>query len=230
MSQSDNVRRAFERHAKSYDADRRKLIPGFDDFYGAGLRLIAAETGGCPLRILDLGAGTGLFAALALEVLNVEAITLMDHTSAMLDRAKDRFGNDSRVSYLQGDILGADLGGPWDAVISALAIHHLTDAGKQALYARLPKALVPGGRFINAEQVAGPTHLMDTHYAKLWEEDIRANGIDDAGVQAAADRMQYDLCAPASEQMFWLSDAGFTEVDCLYKNWRFAVLTGRNPA
>lgn len=227
MSQHENVRQAFERHAQDYDADRRRLLPGFDDLYGSGLRLIAQETQGRPLRILDLGAGTGLFAALALEVLPIEQITLLDASEAMLARARTRLGHDPRVTYVLGDFLTGDLGGPWDVVISAFAIHHLTDEGKRVLFARIAKALKPQARFINTEQVAGPTPLMDHHYATLWESDIRANGIDDAGVAAAADRMQYDLPTPTWTQLQWMQDAGLTEVDCLYKNWRFATLTGR---
>lgn len=45
---------------------------------------------------------------------------------------------------------------PWDAIVSALAIHHLDDAAKRELFARVHAALAPGGMFVNAEQVAGP--------------------------------------------------------------------------
>jgi cyclopropane fatty-acyl-phospholipid synthase-like methyltransferase len=43
----------------------------------------------------------------------------------------------------------------FDAIVSALAIHHLEDAEKRSLFARIHERLRPGGVFVNAEQVVG---------------------------------------------------------------------------
>lgn len=217
----------FSKYAQVYDADRRPLVPGYDALYGTGLRLIADEAQGRPLRVLDLGAGTGLFAGMALEGLNVAALHLVDASAAMLDGARRRFAGDARVSYAVDDLVTMDLGGGWDAVISALAIHHLEDAAKRDLYARIRKALAPGGRFVNAEQVAGPTPEQEERYVRFWTDDVRAAGVDDAGLAASLDRQRHDRCVPVGVQLDWLREAGFAEVDCPFQLWRFAVLTGR---
>ena len=217
----------FSKYAQVYDADRRPLVPGYDELYGTGLRLIADETNGRPLRVLDLGAGTGLFAGMALEALNVSALHLVDASAPMLDGARKRFAGDPRVSYAVDDLVTMDLGSGWDVVISALAIHHLEDAAKRDLYARIRVALVPGGRFVNAEQVAGPTPAQEDRYVRFWKADVQARGVDDAGLAASLDRQTHDRCAPTGTQLDWLRAAGFSDVDCPFKLWRFAVLTGR---
>ena len=217
----------FSKYAQVYDADRRPLVPGYDELYGVGLRLIADEAKGRPLRVLDLGAGTGLFSGMAMEALNISALHLVDASAAMLDGARKRFAGDARVSYAVDDLVTMDLGSGWDAVISALAIHHLEDADKRALYARIAKALVPGGRFVNAEQVAAPSAAEDARYVRFWVADVQARGVDDAGLAASLDRQRHDRCAPVGTQLDWLRAAGFAEVDCPFKLWRFAVLTGR---
>lgn len=217
----------FGKYAQVYDADRRPLIPFFDSFYGEGLRLVADEAAGRPLRVLDLGAGTGLFGAMALEALNVVELKLIDGSADMLERAKARFGNDPRISYELGDMAQVDLGAGWDLVISSLAIHHLPHDQKRGLYARIYRALAPKGRFINAEQVLGPTSAQELRYRAFWEQDVRAAGVDDAGLAASLDRQRHDIGATSTDQLIWLRDAGFTEVDCIFKYWRFAVLTGR---
>jgi tRNA (cmo5U34)-methyltransferase len=51
---------AFDGAAGAYDGPRRRLIPGFDDFYGVAASLAASVQ---PARVLDLGAGTGILAA-----------------------------------------------------------------------------------------------------------------------------------------------------------------------
>ena len=57
-----NMEQQFNQIAKEYDANRKKFIPCFDDFYGRTTEFIAANI--CtPKRILDLGAGTGLLSA-----------------------------------------------------------------------------------------------------------------------------------------------------------------------
>lgn len=217
----------FSKYAQVYDADRRPLVPGYDDLYGTGLRLIADETQGRPLRVLDLGAGTGLFAGMALEALSVSALHLVDASAAMLDGARARFAGDARVTYAVDDLVTMDLGTGWDVVISALAIHHLEDAAKRDLYARIRQALVPGGRFVNAEQVAGPTPVQEERYIRFWTADVQARGVDEAGLAASLDRQRHDRCAPVEAQLDWLRATGFSEVDCPFKLWRFAVLTGR---
>lgn len=54
-----NVESQFNLIAKEYDANRRKFIPCFDDYYINTTRFIAANIAE-PKRGLDLGAGTGL--------------------------------------------------------------------------------------------------------------------------------------------------------------------------
>lgn len=223
----NHASQTFGKYAQVYDADRRPLIPCFDTFYGEGLRLVADEAAGRALRVLDLGAGTGLFGSMALEALTVCELKLIDGSADMLERAKLRFGDDPRLSYEVADMTQADLGEGWDLVLSSLAIHHLSHDDKRGLYARIYRSLAPNGRFINAEQVLGPTPEQERRYRAFWEQDVRAAGVDDAGITAALDRQRHDIGATSSDQLVWLRDAGFTEVDCVFKYWCFAVLTGR---
>ena len=40
--------------------------------------------------------------------------------------------------------------------------------------------------------------------------------------------MLHDRCATVEDQLDWMREAGLRQVDCTFKAWRFAVLTGRN--
>lgn len=217
----------FSRDARGYDDLRRRLVPCFDGFYGTALELVRDWQVAPALEVLDLGAGTGLFSAMVAAHFPVARLCLLDGSAAMLDEARARFPGDTRVEYRVADMTDADLGGPWDVVISALAIHHLADADKRRLYARIRRALKPGGLFVNAEQVAGPGPTADERYAQIWLEQIRHLGVPESEIDKALDRMSHDRCAPVEQQLGWLSEAGFTDVDCSFKAWRFAVLSGR---
>lgn len=215
----------FSRHATRYDAMRRKLIPCFDDFYGTGLALLAELPG--PLRVLDLGAGTGLFSGIVKARFPDAHLHLSDASEGMLDLAHARFAGVEGISFSVEDMAVSLPSGEWDAVISALAIHHLSHDDKRALFARIRSALRPGGWFINAEQVLGPDPETEARNVRLWHDQIRAAGVSEDEVAAAADRMRHDICAPVQDQLEWLREAGFAQVDCPFRHWRFAVLVGR---
>ena len=117
--------------------------------------------------------------------------------------------------------------GPFDAVVSSLAIHHLDDAAKASLYARAHDVLRPGGALINAEQVLGATPALDALLRQWHEDEARALGASDAEWAAAAERMRHDCCATADAQLDMLRAAGFQDVAVHFSDGRFAVLAGR---
>jgi tRNA (cmo5U34)-methyltransferase len=215
----------FDAQAATYDAPRRRLIPPFAGFYGAAVDALALA-GPDVRRVLDLGAGTGLLAGFVHAAYPGARLTLVDGAAAMLDRARERVG-DAAADLIVADLAEPLPAGPWDAVVSALAIHHLDDPGKRALFARVHDALRPGGVFVNAEQVAGPTPRLTEAYAAWHEAGARAAGSDAAEWAAAVERMAHDRCSDVESQLRWLREAGFPDVDCLFKDRRFAVLVGR---
>jgi tRNA (cmo5U34)-methyltransferase len=210
--------------AKAYDAPRRRLIPRFDDFYGTAARL-AAQAGP---RVLDLGAGTGLLSDAVAKARPDAQLTLLDGSADMLSQARQRFA-DRNITVVVAEFTDPLPPGPFDAVVSALAIHHLSDTDKQDLFRRILHVVRPGGVFVNAEQVLGSTAELDARYMALHEQEARALGTDDAEWEAAMVRMAPDRCATADDQMTWLRQAGFDHVDCWFKSGRFAVLAGYRP-
>ena len=239
MSGSSNaVGQLFSIGAQGYDAVRRNLVPCFDGFYGSALDAIgdwAGARASATLDVLDLGAGTGLFSAMVLGRLSQARthprIHLVDVSDAMLAQARQRFAGaaDSNVSFEVRDYTQGSLGGPWDLVVSALSIHHLDDGAKRALFARIFEALRPAGLFVNAEQVLGPTPAAEARYRKLWDEQVLGSGVDRLEYERAVERMRHDRCSTLGDQLEWLRAAGFTEIDCAFKQWRFAVYFGMRP-
>lgn len=222
----------FNEHASTYDAARRRIIPPFDAFYGTAIDAIGlADSPAHPTagtRILDLGAGTGMLSSFALVAYPKAWLTLFDGAAMMLEKARESLGSE-RVAYIEGDLYAELPDGPWDAVISALAIHHLDDPGKRHVFDETLRILRPGGVFINAEHILGPTPALDAEYRRWHEAAARAAGVDDTEWAAAEHRMTADHLTPMADQLNWLSEAGFEDVDCLFKDRGFAVIFARKP-
>ena len=215
----------FDETAKQYDAARRRLMPCFDDFYGMAMKLLDYPRE-AHIRVLELGAGTGILSQMIADAFPNARLTMVDISSEMLALAKKRLGDDPRFRYMQADITLLALPGEFDAIVSALVIHHLKDDEKHLLYEDIYKALAPNGIFINAEQVRGPTAALEKRYDDMWLAEVRALGASDEELSQARKRMAEDRPATLEVQLAWLREAGFRHVDCWYKRDRFAVFSG----
>ena len=129
---SETIRAAFDSAAANYDALRRKLIPDFDSFYGVALDLLAETVADRPFACIDLGVGTGLFSEMILRRFPRATIEGVDFAPKMIETARARlapFG--ARMRFRLADYDRAPLGGPCEAVVSALSIHHLEHDAKR---------------------------------------------------------------------------------------------------
>jgi tRNA (cmo5U34)-methyltransferase len=214
----------FSAHAADYDAQRRRLVPCFDLFYGTAARLLGLG-GGAVRRVLDLGAGTGLLSEAVLARHPDVELVLLDGAGEMLERARKRLPAGSTTTVV-GDLLAPLPRGPFDAVVSALAIHHLEDSDKRALFGRVHDVLVPGGVFVNAEQVLAPTPWLQAREREMWREACRAAAASDVEIADAERRMEHDRCSEVRTQLEWMGAAGLHDCGCLFKHLNFAVLAG----
>lgn len=115
-----------------------------------------AATGAVPVEsILELGTGTGETARRLLAAHPRARLRGIDASSAMLAAARAALaGHDVQLDIARlEDELPA---GPYDLVVSALAVHHLDGPQKADLFRRAAGVLVSGGRFVLADIVVPP--------------------------------------------------------------------------
>jgi tRNA (cmo5U34)-methyltransferase len=223
---SDAVR-IFAEHAPEYHGLRRRLVPGLDAFYGIAADLVGLR-GGPIERVLDLGAGTGLLSAFVVERHPQARAVLLDGAEPMLEQARQLLAP-REVELVVADLRDPLPDGPFDAVVSALAIHHLDDRAKRELNGRVLTVLRPGGVFVNAEQVRGATEWLEQRQREGWLAACRGEGASEDELAAALERMVPDRHTDLESQLCWLRESGFGDVDCFYKRWHFAVFAGWRP-
>jgi tRNA (cmo5U34)-methyltransferase len=214
------VRKPFVAGADTDDRARRKLVPCFDDFYRTALELLPFAPD-ASFEVLDLGAGTGLLSAMIAAAFPKARLTLFDLTPEMLMIARARLKPlGKRVRFVTADFAAAAPSKSYDAVVSALALHHLPDSGKRHLFADIFKYLTSGGVFSAA---------IEQRSRQMWTKRARELKISELDLNAAVERMKHDLPATVGQQLAWMRESGFTEVTCAYRNLIFAVLSGTKP-
>jgi len=222
----EHIRQAFNKFATEYDAQREYIIPEMRQYYGAAVW--AMETGEPKPAILDVGAGTGLLSAFLLEKFPDARLTLMDISENMLDMARNRFASRTETKYVVCDYSCSELGGPYDIVCSALSIHHLLSEDKRRLFGRIVTALKPGGMFVNADQAEGETPYFSRRHLDYWNEFLRSGPMTEAQhAEILKRRDTLDRNEKLSDQLSWLAEAGFSDVDVVYKNRTFIVTVAR---
>jgi tRNA (cmo5U34)-methyltransferase len=156
------------------------------------------------------------------------ALVLLDGAAPMLVQAQ-RLLAPRELTTIVADLRDRLPEGPFDAVVSALAIHHLDDADKRGLAARVLEVLRPGGVFVNAEQVRGPTAWLERSQREGWLQACRREGASEEELAGALARMTADRHTDTETQLRWLHELGYADVDCFYKRWQFAVIAGWRP-
>jgi tRNA (cmo5U34)-methyltransferase len=219
------VKKKFDNNARQYDSQRRKIIPCFDDFYSITVSI--AETNNTKPKILDIGAGTGLLSSFILEKFPNADLTLIDISEKMIEVAKNRFKENPNVTYIIADYTKYRFDEKYDYVISSLSIHHLTDKEKKQLYTSIYSILNNNGVLINADQVLGSTSYIDAIYKRDWKLKVENSGLSKEELISAYERTKLDKMSTLEDQLNWLKEIGFLDVDCVYKYFNFVVLFGR---
>ncbi len=196
-------------------------------------------------RILDLGCGDGILAASILQKYTDASGVLLDISEPMIQVAKNKL-----VKYKEHfDFVLFDFGesrwaervkakGPFSVIISGFSIHHQTDERKQKLYSEIFNLLIPGGLFLNLENVSSSTKWVSSLFDEYFIDSLynmhllNGDGITRQGVSEEwyhREDIEVNKLAPVEKQCEWLREIGFCDVDCYFKVFEIALFGGRKP-
>jgi len=180
------------------------------DLYPEGIRaeiesydllqdVVAKATLGIEARsVLELGVGTGETAGRVRALHPDASWTGVDASEAMLRHARRALPDAQLRRQRLEDPLPE---GPFDLVVSALAVHHLDAGGKRELFRRVGQVLRPEGWFVLGDVVV-PERPEDALIEIDWVTDLPDS---------------------AANQLEWLSDAGF-EAERVWSHRDLAVI------
>ena len=187
----------FEWNPETYLTEMLDELPGYEELQEA----VAAATDGLAFEaVLELGTGTGETALRVLARHPGTRWTGIDASERMLNRARERLPYaDLRLARLEDPLPE----GPFDLVLSALAVHHLDAEGKRGLFERVAR-------------VTDAFVLGDVVVPERPEDAV----IEIDGV--------YDVPSSVPEQLSWLRGAGF-DADATFVRADLAVFRALKP-
>lgn len=178
-------------------------------------------------RVIDVGCGAGNYSLLLRERLPQLAFSLVDLSQPMLTRAAQRLSAAGavQVEMLQADVREADIGAEsCDIILAAAVLHHLrTDAEWEAVFAKLRRALRPGGSLwifdLIDEELPATRELMQRRYGEYLTSLKGAEYRDEVFAYIAHE----DTPRPLVYQLDLLRRVGFSQACVLHKNGPFAA-------
>jgi tRNA (cmo5U34)-methyltransferase len=165
-------------------------------------------------RILDVGSGDGRLLSLAKADRPQTDFVALDFSPPMLEALHRKFDSDARVKIVTHDFSNPlPVLDQFDAVISSFAIHHVGHERKRSLYGEIHDLLAPGGAFLNLEHVSSPTERLHLQFVRVF------------GIPPGKDDPSNKLL-DVEQQLAWLRELGYIDVDCHWKWRELALLAG----
>lgn len=189
----------------------------WDDVIGApgGLHVNMAaqvEETDEPIRILDVGCGTGLEFAHLFERAPNAHITGLDQAPRMLAQVREKYADRlDQITLVESSCLEwPEWSSDFDYVVSALALHHFGPDAKVGIYRDIKASLKDGGTYIEGDQsAAGPEPELDT--LKQYEAWIARLPDGDRG------GWNYDVTLSVETNCRLLREAGFDDCEMTWE-------------
>ena len=223
----DSASGYFGSMAESYDSLIHRAVPRYDEMTARLLDYLPRE----PHRVLELGCGTGNLSLQLATTYPHADLTLVDGSAEMIALVRSRIGRSNakpgaRVAYVEARFEDLDLPArSFDLVVSSISLHHVLD--KAGLYTRIRSLMSDGGRLCFADQIRGEPESNHQRNWERWLDFCRERGhctddeIDSLLQHAAA----HDHYTTLSEHFALLSNARFSELDCVWRNWMWGIVT-----
>ncbi|WP_158057596.1 class I SAM-dependent methyltransferase [Halorussus halophilus] len=218
--------------ASVYDPGIEAIVPRYDELHDAILNSPPHDRSEA-IRVLELGTGTGELTAKLLTRFPESSVLAADHSEQMLveaERKLETFGD--RVELGQGAFPEdyPDQTDEFDLVVSSLAVHHLDEGEKKALFDAIYDCLNPGGWFINGDVVQFDAPHLEALSGDMIENWVRSKGWEEADFMdewEASD--DYDNPSTLTDQLVWLRESEFEAVTSIWQYYNFAVYGGQKP-
>ena len=204
----------FNARATGYDNHMHASLADAKTYYRKLAESVPRTS--APIKILDLGCGTGLEIPAIFEKAPNARLTCIDLSAEMLQILRKKFPKDN-IQIIEGSYLAHELGkGVYEVILSSMTLHHLLPDQKRILYQNLYTALKNDGVYIEGDYIV-PEEKMNClleAYKALPEESKGGSH-------------HIDIPLSLAVQIKLLRQAGFMDIQKVYACGENVILSAK---
>ena len=181
-------------------------------------------------KVLDLGCGNGNATALLIERFPDAEYTLVDVSEEMIKIGRERFSAKPNIHFVQEWLQALSFpASRFDLVVAGLSLHHLEGEEKARLFEKIHRWLEKGGCFICTDLFVEKTdEPLHSEVLQTWRKAAFDKGTTKEEWDWIMDHYdQYDRPSGYDNQIRWLKDAGFEEVEFPWRDSAWATFLVR---
>jgi tRNA (cmo5U34)-methyltransferase len=209
-----------------FDDMLERSIPGYKSMR-AGIIGVAAQMfnkmWGDREIIVDIGTSRGQTIASLLPVVEVGTRFIgLEVSTPMVEAATERFKDDEDVTIRQHDLTTDSLP-VLSHVTSILSLMFTPIEDRPRIVGEIADAIPDGGTFILVEKLMGETPITDQIFTDAYYDFKREHGYsEDDILRKRASLSGVLVPQTARENQAMLLSAGFSKVECFWRQWNFA--------
>ena len=221
------IEQTFDDASTSYDQIFPRVILRYREIHEVMLYFLTS-LGRDFIDIVELGVGTGELTAEVLRRFPEAGVEAIDLSAKMLEVAGQKLlPYKDRVNLIHSDFGTYEFMREYDLAISSMALHHLPDKDKLKLMKSIHRSLKEEGVFLFGDLIQSPSSYLDKKFFRIWKNYLRFNGLSRDEIETRVKgHLNNDLPATLPEILHWMKEAGFRDVDCLWKYFNHAVVVG----
>jgi tRNA (cmo5U34)-methyltransferase len=211
-----------------YDVEIRRFVPGYEAMMDEVVAALREHLPAGPVRVIDLGAGTGALSERILAAFPDVRMMLLDADAEMLAKAESRLdAHRERVDLMNGSF--SEPLPRVHAAVASLSLHHVHERdAKREVYRNIFGALRGGGVLVNADAMIPDPSSLGTPLRRRWAAHLVEHGDTEAQAfdrfaQWATEDRYYGI----DEEIAMMQGAGFSQIDVRWRVGPTAVLVAR---
>jgi len=208
-----------------------RSIPQYDVMRKSVTDLVASVINDNPVKqsfhVLDIGCSDGLMLAALTGKFERDRgyFVGVDVSEPMLEKAKERFKDDSRVTILNHDMTKGVPSGHYDVITSVLTLQFIPINYRQQIIQSIYNNLSPcHGCFIFVEKVLGSSAYLDNLFIKNYHAYKESNGYSKDDIERKRLSLEGVLVPVTNDwNIDLMKQAGFRQIDVF---WRWMNFVG----
>jgi tRNA (cmo5U34)-methyltransferase len=180
-----------------------------------------------PLRVRDLGTGTGITAHMVKNTLPKAELEVVDFSTTMLDHARKKLGTEG-VTYVLENYAEGSMPDRYDLITSVIGFHHQTDEEKQKLLRDIAGALKEDGLFALGDLMtfrdateAAVANAKHYHHLVEHADDEKMLG------EWAHHHLFLNRLSTVEDLKQWMSEAGLESVEAFRECNTVLLIAGK---